>query len=189
MKSINKSSIRKVISKHNNEFPCTLHKILIQSKDNEISIVFISNGVDVTNKFMLSKPIFDIFEKTIKDLKLPNGEYFFTPKYSSISNIIINNDIFFKLRIARGYSIVELSDMANVDRSTIRQLEQKNPFDPSISTVLKCSLFFRKPFHELISEKYKEKLLGIILNDFVIKEYISEEKAKDILNKETKRFV
>jgi len=184
MKSIDKSSLRKIVLRHNSEFPCTLHKLIISVNNKDAGITFISNGVDVTSKFMINKPLFDVFYNVVKTLELSDGDYFFTPKYSNLSNIIINNDIFFKLRIARGYSIVELSDLANVDRSTIRQLEQKSPFDPSISTVLKCSLFFRKPFHELISENYKSKLLGIILNDFVIKEYISEEKAKEILSKE-----
>jgi transcriptional regulator with XRE-family HTH domain len=186
MKSINKSSLRKVISRHGKDFPCTLHKLIISVRGSDNGLSFISNGIDVTSKFMINKPLFDVFYNAAKTLELVDGDYFFTPKYSNLSSVIINNDVFFKLRIARGYSIVELSDLANVDRSTIRQLEQKVPFDPSISTVLKCSLFFRKPFHELISEKYKSKLLSIILSDFVIKEYISEEKAKDILNNETK---
>lgn len=184
-KSINKSAIRKVISKHKASFPCTLQKILIHVTPDSKSIVFISNDEDVTSKFMLNKELFDAFYEAINNLKVSDGNYCFTPKYSNLSNIIINNDVFFKLRISKGYSIVELSDLSNVDRSTIRQLEYKNPFDPSTSTMLKCSLFFKRPFHELIAEKYKRNLLSIILNDFVIKEYISEEKAMDILNKET----
>lgn len=186
-RQINTALLRKLITNNKSSFPKVLSRLNISKNKDDIKIGFFSNGVDVTNHFMLNSELFEIFINTIQSAKLEDGDYFYAPKYAGLNRIFTNPDIFFRLRLKKGIPFSDLEAYANVNRATIQQLEKSEPFDPSLSTMLKYSIFFKHPLYDLLAESYKKETLNIILNHFIEKGYIEESKAKEIFEKESSK--
>jgi transcriptional regulator with XRE-family HTH domain len=184
-KQLNKSSLRSFINKHKSSFPKVLSRLNISKNNDNITLSFISHGVDVTANFMLKNEIWKLFHEEIKKLNINDGDYFFVPKYSNVNKTFVDCEIFFRLRTKQNISFSDLESYCNVNRGTIQQIERNEPYDPSLSTILKYSIFFKKPFYELLYKQYKNQMLNIVLNSFIAKGYIDEKKAEEIYKKET----
>lgn len=184
-KQLNKSSIRVFINKNKSLFPKVLSRLNIKKNNENITLSFISHGLDVTANFMLNNELCNLFYDEVKKLNIHDGDYFFVPKYSNINKTFVNCEIFFRLRTKQNISFSDLESYCNVNRGTIQQIERNEPYDPSLSTILKYSIFFKKPFYELLYKQYKNQMLNILLNSFMAKGYIDEKKAEEIYKKET----
>jgi transcriptional regulator with XRE-family HTH domain len=184
-KQLNKSSLRTFINKNKSLFPKVLSRLNIHKDNGNITLSFISSGIDVTALFMLKKDLWELFNNEIAKLNIEDGDYFFVPKYGNVNKTFVDCDVFFKLRTKKNISFSDLESYCNVNRGTIQQIERNEPYDPSLSTILKYSIFFRKPFYDLLYRQYRNEMLNIILNSFLEKKYIDENKAIEIFKNET----
>lgn len=183
-KRINNSQIRSFINNNKSEFPKSLHRLNISKKGETILLGFISDGIDNTSYFMVNQNLFNKIQSIVRDLKLEDGNYYYATRYLNCNKFFIHFITFLNLRHEKNLTYRDLAFDCNISTGTIRQLEKNEPFDPSISTILKYSLFFKKPIYEFFYLPYKKEILNIILNTFIINGYIEEDKAKEIFKKE-----
>ena len=184
-KRINNSQIRSFINNNKSDFPKSLHRLNISKRGETILLGFISDGIDTTSYFMVSQDLFNRILSVIKELKLDDGEYYYATRYLNCNKFFVHFLTFLNLRHDKKLTYRDLAFDCNISTGTIRQLEKNEPFDPLISTMLKYSIFFKKPLYDFLHLPYKKEILNIILNTFIVNGYIDEDKAKEIFKKET----
>lgn len=183
-------AIKKVFFRHKAQFPITLTKLYItKHADDNFSIEFLSYEDDVTHLFYSNVDVYELFRKAIISIQhlIEIGKIyaFVAPITNNGHKVYLDKDLLNKIRLNKNLSVPELSKHSCINPSTIYTVERGEPLDAVISSVINYSLFFKKPLHSLFTLPYKKEMLNIMLNDFIIKGYIDEVKAKEIYSKET----
>ena len=183
--------IMKVFKYHKNLFPCRVTKIHIKHlHDNTFSLIFINENIDVTAKIFEAKELYEMFYSAVQKIGNQfnyNEEKYFEPYEPKVlPKIYLDKNLVSKLRGNK--SVSDFSSAIDLHTSTIYSVERGEEVNTSIKTLVNYSLFFKVPLFRLFLAPYKKEFLKILLNDFIIKGYIDEVKAKEILEQEIKKM-
>ena len=196
-KSLSKLPIKKIIAENHWLFPCKVTEMQLYYVNDALSISFINKEQeDITHKFIskiikggrsVHDHIITLLKKEEAIINELERDTIYTHKVymSKIVPLYINSDTFFRLRMSNNYTRFALCDELGINQFSMFSLETNKPVDYSISLFVKYSLFFKRSLFDFFDKGLSKELLKICLNHFVIKGYINEDKAKEILTKET----
>ena len=189
IKRIHHYNIVKIFKNHKALFPCPITRVNIKKEGfDKFSFAFINENNDVTAKVMEVPELLTKFTDAvakINNLFDYNEEKYFEPrKVAYTPKVYLDKNVISELRNNKKLSVPELSHAIDLNHITIYSIERGDEIDTSIKTLVNYSLFFKKAIYRLFLSPYKNEIFKIILNDFIVKNYLTEEQAKEILTKE-----
>jgi DNA-binding XRE family transcriptional regulator len=111
---------------------------------------------------------------------LQDIEYIYEIEPSQRKEPILNCKTFFNVRKKGVYPAAQVAKDLSISTSTLYKIESNQYIDPGITVLIKHSIHFKKSILHFLRKDIGRKLLDIIVNELILREFISYETGTKI---------